>query len=229
MTVRTEGYGQSVSWDVADLAGNVSSCCAAGINIDKSAPVISFTLPAGGSYVLGARASAEWSAADDLSGLAAEASGTLVLDTSSVGAKTVSLPAGLACDLAGNASAASVADYRVVYDFGGVLQPINRDGSSVFKLGSTVPVKFRIMDGQGRSVCDPCAAITVARITSGVNGGEVEAVSTSAATTGNLFRYDPSAQQHIFNLATKSLAVGTWQVRILLSDGTQQAVKISLR
>ena len=32
------------------------------------------------------------------------------------------------------------------------LQPINVDGSSVFKLGSTVPTKFRVCDYYGNSV-----------------------------------------------------------------------------
>jgi hypothetical protein len=34
----------------------------------------------------------------------------------------------------------------VIYKFGGFRQPINLDGPSVFKLGSTVPVKCALTD-----------------------------------------------------------------------------------
>src|SRR5207245_3951918 len=33
-----------------------------------------------------------------------------------------------------------------------ILQPINADGSSTFKQGSTVPAKFRVCDAAGRSI-----------------------------------------------------------------------------
>jgi hypothetical protein len=49
--------------------------------------------------------------------------------------------------------------------------------------------------------CGSAAAnLTVAEITNEVDGSYVEAVSTAAATTGTLFRYDASGQQYIFNL-----------------------------
>ena len=36
-----------------------------------------------------------------------------------------------------------------------ILQPINIDGSSVFKQGSTVPAKFRVCDASGNSLGTP--------------------------------------------------------------------------
>ncbi len=63
----------------------------------------------------------------------------------------------------------------------------------------------------------------------GVVGSEIEANSTSAATTGNLFRYDSTGDQYIFNLGTKSLSTGTWQIRIELDDGTSKYVTIGLK
>src|SRR5206468_2750844 len=44
-------------------------------------------------------------------------------------------------DASGNSSSASF-HVTVTYSWSGVLQPVNVDGSSVFKGGSTVPVKF---------------------------------------------------------------------------------------
>src|SRR5205814_1146556 len=48
-----------------------------------------------------------------------------------------------ATDGSGNSATASFR-VSVAFSWSGVLQPVNADGSSVFKLGSTVPVKFRL-------------------------------------------------------------------------------------
>ncbi len=53
--------------------------------------------------------------------------------------------------------------------------------------------------------------------------------STSAADSGNTFRYDVPSGQYIFNLATKTLAQGTWQIRIDLQDGSPHTVMVSLK
>ena len=117
----------------------------------------------------------------------------------------------------------------VTYAFSGVLQPINADGSSIFKLGSTVPVKFQLTDASGVSVTTAAANLYVSKVSDGVAGSEVEAISTSSATSGSLFRYDSTSDQYVFNLGTKGLSSGTWQLRIALDNGTSHFVNISLK
>ena len=112
------------------------------------------------------------------------------------------------------------------YEYSGLLQPINSDGSSIFKLKSTVPVKFQLKDDLGNFVSNAEAKIYLAKIGSAILGTELETISTSASTEGNVFRC--SQNQYIFNLNTKSLSVGTWQIRIDLDDGTSKYGKISL-
>ena len=56
---------------------------------------------------------------------------------------------------------------------------------------------------------------------------EVEAASTSAATEGNLFRYADGV--YIFNLNTKGLATGTYQLRVEMGDGSVRVGTVSLR
>lgn len=116
-----------------------------------------------------------------------------------------------------------------LYVYSSILPPINADGSSIFKLGSTVPVKFQLWNVEGNFVRDAVARIYVAKISDNIIGTEMEAESTSAATTGNLFRYDSIDNQYIFNLGTKDLSTGTWQIRIELDDGTSKYVNISLK
>ncbi len=75
------------------------------------------------------------------------------------------------------------------------------------------------------------AHISVALVSNNIVGSDIEAISTSAADTGNTFRYDPTNDQYIFNLATKPLSQGTWQIRIdgNLKNPPSKAVQISLK
>jgi hypothetical protein len=114
------------------------------------------------------------------------------------------------------------------YAWSGVLQPVNADGSSVFKLGSTVPVKFALT-GDSASITTLQATLFVAKISNSIVGTDGEAVSTSAATTGNLFRYDPTSGLYVFNWSTKGLSSGTYQLRIDLGDGVLHTVILGLK
>jgi len=132
-----------------------------------------------------------------------------------------------ATDTRGNATSRSfVVTVRVPWSY--LLQPINTDGSSVFKLGSTVPVKFRLTGGSA-GIANLPARLYLAKVTDGVTGTETEGASTAAADSGNQFRYDPAGRQYIFNLATKPLSEGSWILRVDLGDGQLHTVKISLR
>ena len=116
--------------------------------------------------------------------------------------------------------------FVVAHTWSNVLQPIDLDNSSIFKLGSTVPVKFQLMGGSA-PVTNLAAQIFVAKLSNSIVGDELEPASTSGADVGNTFRY--SDGQYIFNLNTKSLSQGTWQVRIDLKDGVTYSVLISLK
>jgi hypothetical protein len=134
-----------------------------------------------------------------------------------------------ATDTAGNTVTKSFT-VSVVYSWSGVLQPINTDGSSIFKLGSTVPVKFQL-SGASAGIQNATARLFMLKLSNGVTGTEVEAVSTAAATSGNQFRWDSSNAQYIFNWGTKGLSsgAGTYQLRIDLGDGLVRVVNVSLR
>lgn len=114
------------------------------------------------------------------------------------------------------------------YSWSGVLQPVNANGSSVFKLGSTVPVKFQLT-GSSAGITNLQARLYIAKVSNSVVATEVEAGSTSAATSGNLFRYDASSGQYVFNWSTKGLTLGTYQLRIDLGDGVAHTVLVGLK
>ena len=92
-------------------------------------------------------------------------------------------------DAAGN-KATNQRIINVIYDYKGLLQPVNTDGSSIFKGGSTIPVKFQLRDANGNYISTAIAKLSYAKVSNTSIGSVNEAVSTSAATTKNLFRYD---------------------------------------
>lgn len=114
-------------------------------------------------------------------------------------------------------------------DYSGLLHPINPDGTSIFKLGRAIPVKFQLQDASGNFVSTASARIYLTKISNGVIGDEIEAESVGKANTGNFFRYDSTNNQYIFNLRTKGLSKGTWQIRVLLNDEASHYTVISLR
>jgi hypothetical protein len=132
-----------------------------------------------------------------------------------------------ATDAAGNASTATFT-VAVGYQWSGVLQPVNADGSSIFKAGSTVPVKFALT-GASTAVSDATARLSYAKITDNIEGTVIEAVTNVAATSGNLFRYDAAAGQYMFNWSTKDLSSGTYRLHIDLGDQITRTIDISLK
>jgi len=115
----------------------------------------------------------------------------------------------------------------VGYTWSNLLSPIDTVGVSSFKLGRTIPVKFRLA-GPSAGITNAVARLLMFKVSNEVVGNEVDVQSTSAATTGNLFRYD-GAGQYIFNLDTSGLTVGTYQLQVDMGDGVLRAVNISLR
>ena len=120
-----------------------------------------------------------------------------------------------------------------IYSWSGVLQPIdppNASGvsASVFKAGSTVPLRFALT-GTSAGITTLAATLSYLKVSSGILGTDIEAVSTAAATTGNLFRYDPTTGQYIFNWSTKGLTAGTYRLVINLGDGVDLHVDVGLK
>jgi hypothetical protein len=112
-----------------------------------------------------------------------------------------------------------------------VLNPLNPDGSSTFKQGSNVTVKFRVCDASGSSI-GTAGVVSSFRLVSiiGPAGTETVDQAVTSTTPYTEFRWDASAQQWLFNINTSSLAAGnTYVFRITLNDGGTIDFRFSLR
>jgi len=115
---------------------------------------------------------------------------------------------------------------------GGILQPINPGPpNSVFKYGSTIPVKVKVQDCDGSYPGNLTLKVTWQLLSSGSPTGDVsEPYSTSAADTGNTMRFTGAPDyQYIFNLASKSFPDGTATYRIYVTiQSTNQVVSADI-
>jgi hypothetical protein len=216
-----------VTCQTADKAGNPASADFTVTVQDTTAPSLAkpadITLTA--TSAAGAVATFAPTATDAVDGSVAATCTPASGSTFALGTTQVSCTA---TDKAGNKSAAQMFNVTVTVPWSNVLAPLNADGSSVYKIGSTVPVKFQLT-GTAAGVANLPAKLYYAKVSNSLTGTEVEAISTSASDTGNLFRYDATAKQYIFNLSTKGFSEGTYQLRIDLGDGSSHTVTITSR
>ena len=100
-----------------------------------------------------------------------------------------------------------------------ILEPINADGSSVFKQKSTVPVKFNVCDANGNLV-STAGTVTGFAIIGAIAGTMTVLNEVPDSTTPDTaFRWTGS--HWIFNVSTKTLQANTtYLFRITLNDGT---------
>ena len=227
------------SHQVCDLAGNCATAGPIGGNkVDKKAPAISITSPTAGAYTLNQAVAASYACSDGGSGVAPcagpVASGSSI-DTASVGAKTFAVSAK---DNVGNAAGQSVS-YSVQYAGGtcdgapghAILAPIQADGSSVFKQGSTVPAKFRVCDANGVSIGTAGVVTSFQLVQQATSSGTLAVNEPVTSTTPDTaFRWDATGQQWIFNIATANLASNTTDTyQITLNDGSAITFSFGLK
>jgi len=161
------------------------------------------------------------------------AAGTII---SAVGTYSVALTATNAAGNHTTVYATYTATYQPSGSCGGIaghtiLQPINADGSSVCKQGSTVPAKFRVYDANCNSI-GTAGVVASFRLMQTISGTLVDVVNepVDSTTPDANFRWDASGQQWIFNISTKSLAKNkTYVYLITLNDGSTIGFQFGLR
>jgi len=235
VTLAGNGAGQSVSGTAQDKAGNSASATVSGIKIDAEKPGVTLQgIIGGGIYTLGAAPTASCTAGDNVSGPASCTVNVTGGQANGVGTFTYTATAK---DNAGNVQTAT-GTYRVVYrTFDGFLQPINDTAHqigaevSVFKAGSTVPVKFQLRKADGSVVQASSAPQWLTPAKGSLTTASIDEITyADAPTTGGTYRWDATAQQYIYNWGTaKNQAGYYWRIGVKLDDGNTYTVSIGLR
>ncbi|MCI0362613.1 MAG: PxKF domain-containing protein, partial [Phycisphaerales bacterium] len=105
------------------------------------------------------------------------------------------------------------------------------DPVRAFKLKSTVPVKMTLTSCDGQPLTTGVHTIQMIKFSNSTTSDPpIDATPTDSATTGNQFRLtDAATGKWHFNLSTKSLTKGIWQIKATLSDGSTHVVFIELK
>jgi hypothetical protein len=235
----TSNGANTASGTATDKAGNTALASVPGIKIDQEKPTITTAdvNVAGGTYTLGAVPAATCTAADSFSGLA---SCTVTVSGGNANGVGTFNYIATATDKAGNASTVT-GTYKVVYNVpigtAFFLQPINDTAhttgatTSVFKAGSTVPVKFQLKDAAGKVIQTTTAPVWLTPLKGNAMSVPVDETSTTVgADSGSTYRYDATAQQYIYNWSTKGSSTSFYyRIGVTLDDGQTYYVNIGLR
>jgi hypothetical protein len=219
------------SGTATDRADNVSDATTGTVKVDAADPLLQVTGCPAGSVAVGSSQSLTVTASDGQSGLKSNPSGTVSLDTDTIGQKSKTVEAE---DNVGH-KVSQTCTYDVDFDFSGFYQPVDMNG--VFnkaKAGSAIPVKFSL-DGAPRpgSNTDGLAgalsafdttlnpnpvAVLVACPTS---TALIDVIEEVAADSNSGLKYDPAADQWVYVWKTTTvLANSCRQLRVKLADGT---------
>jgi hypothetical protein len=224
-TFSTSG-SHAYSGKATDKAGNDSAAATGTAKVDATDPVVTLTCPTS-PVILGSSASASWTAADAHSGIAGAASGSISLDTSAVGQKTASVPAGTAHDNVGHGSAGASCQYQVVYDFRGFFQPVDNNGVfNVAKAGSAIPVKFSLSGNRGLNILKQ--GYPTSTVISCTTSAPTDTIEETVTAGGSSLTYDASADQYIYVWKTdKTWAGKCREFNLGLADGTTRTARFN--
>ncbi len=103
-----------------------------------------------------------------------------------------------------------------------LLAPVNLNGTSIFKYGSTIPMKIKIVDCANNPVSGLNPSIQIVKLSADAPSGEINEPtnSTSGADTTGFMRYDSTNGQYIYNLATKFLTDPQATYRAVIGEGS---------
>lgn len=105
------------------------------------------------------------------------------------------------------------------------------DATKAHRAGSTAPLKLRLCDASGVNLSSPDVTLTVAGLVKR-DGSATTALADSAgnANPDSAFRYDAGLAGYVFNLSTKGLSRGTWELRFTVGGSpTVHALPFDVR
>jgi len=198
--------------------------------VDITPPTISILTPPNGAvYLLHQVVYADYSCADDGSGIdPSKCVGTVaddtVLSTAPVGTKAFTVNAE---DRSGNTSSKTNV-YRVIYDFSGFSSPLENPGHiegllNSVKAGVGVPVKFGLAGDQGLSIFDTGSPQSKRINCDG--SATTDPVEETVTANASGLKYDPGTQTYQYVWKTDKAWAGTCrELNVRLNDGTDHFV-----
>jgi hypothetical protein len=110
----------------------------------------------------------------------------------------------------------------------GLRPPITTNGNrSAFRLNSTIPVKIAFT-GAATGITNAELTVSVRKLDTAATGGELENGTTATPTPGVLMRHDAGENQYIYNLATKPLGAGRFEITVSMGSVVLDRAEINI-
>jgi hypothetical protein len=92
------------------------------------------------------------------------------------------------------------------------------DQTRSHKLGSVVPIRLQVLDGQGNNISSPSLVLTATGIVQKDSTADpLVAEDAGNANPDSAFRYDDALKGYAYNLSSKGLSVGSWELQFTMS------------
>ncbi len=247
-----ETGGQTFNGSCTNQAGLVDNATPLSVKLDKTNPSMAITSPAGATTTIATSVTVSGTDGDATSGIAGvKVNGAAATLGSGTFTKTgIALACGsntltaVATDQAGRTSTDSITVTRPCFGLQ-FLQPLDQSTTAPImnkgKYGRVIPVKVLLSLAGGTTLDSSALASNGWTLQLGVNGAscstgagtdEIEAYADAGASAAgsNLFRWDSSARQWIYNLDTKAppgmtMTVGScYRLDLYVSDGTNKVL-----
>jgi hypothetical protein len=203
------------------VCDNADHCATAGPfggnMVDRKAPEVTLSSPAGATYLLNESVTADFACADGGSGVAT-CDGTVSdgsgVDTASVGEKPFAV---MATDAVGNSASQNV-NFTVTYNICGLYDPTKE-----YKANATIAIKLRLCDANGVNVSEERIVVHAEFVTP-------PATLDSRANPDNNFKYDPGLQGYIYRLSSKGYSPGVYTLYFTVAaDPATHSVEFVIR
>jgi hypothetical protein len=108
------------------------------------------------------------------------------------------------------------------------LLPLRANGSSIFRIGRPVPVRFKLT-GASAGITNLVATLVVTKVSSTVQGTAEDTSDETDEDTDFLFKYRPALKWYAYRWKTRGETQGTFRLRADLGDGVTHQINVSLK
>jgi hypothetical protein len=136
-----------------------------------------------------------------------------------------------ASDTTGHTTAATFTvwvQYQAPADGSFFLKPPRPNGSSIFRIGRPVPVKFQLT-GASRHITDLQARLIVTKISGAIQGTVDDDCDEDDDDTDFLFKFRKGKGIYVYRWKTRGEAQGTYRLRADLGDEVAHEIVVSLK
>jgi probable HAF family extracellular repeat protein len=108
------------------------------------------------------------------------------------------------------------------------LLPIRPNGSSIFRVGRPVPVRFKLT-GASAVITDLQAKLVATKISSTVQGTSEDTSDETVDDTDLVFKYRALLKWYAYRWKTSNQTQGTYRLEAVLGDGVSHSINVSLK